>query len=153
MNATPRSAVATTLAIDLAKDVFELAFADADARIGERLRLSRAAFTRVLDNRAPLRVVMEACGSAHHWARRFVRSGHRVELLPAHDVRPYVRRNKTDRADAAGLLEAARCESIRSAPVKTRCATRAFSSSVRRIVGASWARSPDGTNVRKCATR
>src|SRR5690606_12155413 len=118
-HATPKSAAASTVAIDLAKDVFELAFADADARILERLRLKRESFAHVLDNRAPLRVLMEACGSAHYWARRFARLGHAVELLPAHDVRPYVRRNKTDRTDAAGLLEAARCESIRRVPVKT----------------------------------
>ena len=119
MHATPKSAAASTVAIDLAKDVFELAFADVDARIVERRRLSRTAFAGTLDNRAALRVIMEACGSAHYWARRFRRSGHRVELLPAHDVRPYVRRNKTDRTDAAGLLEAARCESIRRVPIKT----------------------------------
>lgn len=51
---------------------------------------------------------MEACGSAHYWARRFTRQGHAVRLLPARDVRPYVRRNKTDRTDAAGLIEADR---------------------------------------------
>ncbi|MGH8322355.1 MAG: IS110 family transposase [Steroidobacteraceae bacterium] len=119
MHATAKSAAATTAAIDLAKEVFELAFADADARIIERRRLNRTAFAKAFDNRAPLHVVMEACGSAHYWARRFKRSGHSVELLPAHDVRPYVRRNKTDRTDAAGLLEAARCAAIRAVPVKT----------------------------------
>lgn len=119
MHATPKSALVTTVAVDLAKDVFELAFADASARIVERRRLSRSAFARDFDNRPPLRIVMEACGSAHHWARRFGRLGHAVELLPAHDVRPYVRRNKTDRTDAAGLLEASRCASIRRVPIKT----------------------------------
>jgi len=110
---------ATTVAIDLAKDVFELAFADAGGRIVERKRLSRRAFARALHNRPPLAVVMEACGSAHYWARCFQAQGHRVRLLPARDVRPYVRRNKTDRADAAGLLEAARCGQIDAVPVKT----------------------------------
>lgn len=119
MHATPNIAAVSTVAIDLAKDVFELAFADADACIVERRRLSRNAFARALDNRAPLRVVMEACGSAHYWARCFARAGHRVDLLPAHGVRPYVHRTKTDRADAAGLLEAARCGAIRPVPVKT----------------------------------
>ena len=119
MHPTPKSAGATTAAVDLAKDVFELAFADADARIVDRRRLTRTAFARAFDNRAPLRIVMEACGSAHYWARRFVRLGHDVRLLPAHDVRPYVRRNKTDRTDAAGLLEAARCASIHDVPIKT----------------------------------
>lgn len=119
MHATPNTIAVSTVAIDLAKDVFELAFADAQAHIVERRRLGRAAFATVLDNRTPLRVVMEACGSAHYWARRFARAGHHVELLPAHDVRPYVHRTKTDRADAAGLLEAARCGAIRPVPVKT----------------------------------
>ena len=106
MHPTPKSADATTVAVDLAKEVFELAFADNDARIVDRRRLPRAAFAAAFENRAPLRIVMEACGSAHNRARRFVRLGHAVRLLPAHDVRPYVRRNKTDRTDAAGLLEA-----------------------------------------------
>ena len=119
MHATPKSAIASTVAVDLAKDVFELAFADADARILERRRLTRAAFAKAFDNRSSLRIVMEASGSAHYWARRFTRLGHTVELLPAHDVRPYVRRNETDRTDAVGLLEATRCASIRRVPAKT----------------------------------
>ena len=123
MHATIKSAGiesrATTLAVDLAKDVFELAFADAGGRIIERKRLRRGPFAVCLNNRTPLRIVMEACGSAHAWARRFQRQGHTVTLLPAQHVRPYVRRNKTDRADAAGLLEAARCGDIRPVPVKT----------------------------------
>jgi hypothetical protein len=73
MHATPDNGAIATVAIDLAKDVFELAFVDADARIVERRRLNRTEFARVLDNRPPLRVVMEACGSAHYWARRFAR--------------------------------------------------------------------------------
>jgi transposase len=63
----------------------------------------------------PCQVVMEACGSAHYRARRISALGHTVRLLPAHYVKAYVRRNKTDRADAAALLEAARCADIRSA--------------------------------------
>jgi len=110
---------ATTVAIDLAKDDFELAFADAAYHVVQRKRLKRAAFARVLENREPLHVVMEACGSAHYWGRRFERLGHRVSLLPAHQVQPYVLRRKTDRTDADGLLEAARCGAIRAVPVKT----------------------------------
>lgn len=123
MHATTKSTAAessaVTLAVDLAKNVFELAFADANGRIVARKRLQRGPFVSCLDNRSPLHVVMEACGSAHCWARRFQRAGHTVALLPAQHVRPYVRRNKTDRADAAGLLEAARCGDIRPVPVKT----------------------------------
>ena len=110
---------ATTVAVDLAKDVFELAFADGQGRVIERKRLTRRAFARAFEQRPPLRIVMEACGSAHHWARRFVRQGHAVRLLPASDVRPYVRGNKTDRNDASGILEADRCGGIASVPVKT----------------------------------
>jgi hypothetical protein len=62
---------AAPVAIDLAKDVFELAFADAHGRILERKRLSRGTFSRCLTHRPSLRVVMEACGSAHDWARVF----------------------------------------------------------------------------------
>lgn len=110
---------ASTVAIDLAKEVFELAFADDRGRVVERKRLSRRAFARALEQRPPLRVLMEACGSAHYWARRFQRLGHAVRLLPARDVRPYVRGNKTDRNDVAGILEADRCGNIAGVPVKT----------------------------------
>lgn len=79
---------ATTVAIDLAKEVFELAFTDAQGRVIERKRLSRRVFARCLEQRPPLRVLMEACGSAHCWGRRFQRQGHTVRLLPAGDVRP-----------------------------------------------------------------
>ena len=118
-NGTDRASPVVTLAVDLAKDVFELAFADASGRIIERKRLRRGPFASCLQNQEPLRIVMEACGSAHAWARRFERQGHAVTLLPAQHVRPYVRRNKTDRTDAAGLLEAARCGDIRPVPIKT----------------------------------
>jgi len=119
MHATRTTANPTSLAVDLAKDVFELAFANTVGEVVERRRLGRAAFAHVLDNRAQLQVIMEACGSAHYWARRLVRQGHAVTLLPARAVRPYVRGNKTDRSDAAGLLEAARCGAICPVPVKT----------------------------------
>jgi transposase len=110
---------ASTVAIDLAKEVFELAFADARGRVLGRKRLSRKAFARVMEQRPPLRVVMEACGSAHYWGRCFQRQGHTVRLIPARDVRPYVRGNKTDRHDVAGMLEADRCADIASVPLKT----------------------------------
>lgn len=110
---------ATTVAVDLAKDVFELALADQDHRLIARKRLSRAAFARCLDNAPPCTVLMEACGSAHYWGRRFAAQGHAPRLLPPRDVRPYVRRNKTDRTDAAGLLEADRCADVHPVPIKS----------------------------------
>jgi transposase len=62
---------------------------------------------------------MEACGTAHFWGRHAVAHGHRVVLLPPHAVRPYVPRNKTDRADATALLEAARNDAIQAVPLKS----------------------------------
>lgn len=110
---------ATTVGVDLAKNVFELALADERGHIVERQRLSRARFDRFFINRAACRIVMEACGSAHHHARRLTSQGHEVVLLPAQYARAYVRRNKTDAADAAALIEAARCPDIRPVPIKS----------------------------------
>jgi len=110
---------ATIVAVDLAKSIFEIAAADADWRIAQRSRLPRSKFFGFFMQLEPCQVVMEACGSAHYWARRISALGHTVRLLPAHYVKAYVRRNKTDRADAAALLEAARCADIREVPVKT----------------------------------
>lgn len=119
MNTTLDTTAPATVAVDLAKDVFQLSIADARFHVLQRRRLGRRAFAHALDNHSPLHVVMEACGSAHYWARRFQRLGHRVTLLPAHQVKPYVLRRKTDRTDADGLLQALRCEGIRPVPIKT----------------------------------
>jgi len=64
-------------------------------------------------------VLLEACGRSHHWARQLQQFGHTVQLLPAHDVHRYVRRNKTDRNDAKALLEAHRNDEIHAVPVKS----------------------------------
>jgi transposase len=104
--------------VDLAKNVFQLAIADRTWRVVQTARLSRAQFSRWFDNRQVGTVIMEACGSAHHWARMLQERGVEVKLLPARYVRAYVKRNKTDAADAAALLEAARCADI--APVKVK---------------------------------
>ena len=110
---------ATTVAVDLAKNVFELAVADANWRVIEHQRLTRAQFERWFANREVGRVVMEACGSAHHWARWLGERGIAVKLLPAQYVRAYVKRNKTDAADAAALLEASRAADIKPVAVKS----------------------------------
>lgn len=116
MNTTTSTAV---VGVDLAKNVFELAVADGGWRITERARLSRPQFQRWFQNRQVGLVVMEACGSAHHWARWLTGLGIVVKLLPARYVRAYVKRNKTDAADAAALLEAARCADIVPVRVKS----------------------------------
>jgi transposase len=110
---------ATTVAVDLAKNVFQVAVADGKWRVVEQARLTRAQFERWFDNRAVDLVVMEACGSAHHWARMLRARGVEVKLLPAQYVRAYVKRNKTDAADAVALLEAARAGDIKPVAVKS----------------------------------
>ena len=110
---------ATTVAVDLAKSVFQLAVADSQWRVIETHRLTRSQFERWFHNRDVSLVIMEACGSAHHWARYLLGLGIDVKLLPAQYVRAYVKRNKTDAADAAALLEAARASDIRPVRIKS----------------------------------
>ncbi len=108
----------TTVAVDLAKTVFEVAVANERGQVTERRRLTRSQFTRLLRMQPPSRVVMEACGMAHHWGRFAQEHGHEAMLLPPVYVRPFVRRNKTDRADAEALVDAARSGRIPAVPVK-----------------------------------
>ena len=107
------------IGVDLAKSVFEVAVSTVPGRVQERRRLSRAALTPFFAARPPAEVLLEACGSAHHWGRELQRLGHTVRLLPASDVARYRDGNKTDRADAKALLEAARNEKISRVPVKS----------------------------------
>jgi transposase len=109
----------TTIAVDLAKSVFEVAVSHAPGKVSQRHRLSRKRFRLFLAHQAPAMLVMEACGSAHYWARVAQARGHQVRLLPAQDVVRYVRGNKTDRSDTKGILEADRNEDVRPVPVKT----------------------------------
>ena len=109
----------TTIAVDLAKSVFQVAVSHAAGCVDAERRLSRERFLEYFANHPPATVLLEACGSAHHWARQLQPLGHTVRLLPAHDVHRYVRRNKTDRTDAKALLEADRNEEIHAVPVKT----------------------------------
>ena len=109
----------TTAAVDLAKNVFQIAMSDSSSRMIEQRRLSRAQFERFFVNRKVDRVVMEACGTAHHFARQLSAQGIEVVLLPAQYIRAYVRRNKTDAADAAAILEASRSPDIRPVQIKS----------------------------------
>ena len=109
----------TLIAVDLGKDIFEIAVSHRPGKVAECYRPRRAKLLAFFAQRPKATVIMEACGSAHHRARKIQQLGHDVVLLPPHLVKPYVRRNKTDRADAKGLLEAYRNEQIRPVPVKT----------------------------------
>lgn len=109
----------TTIAVDVAKEVLEVAVSVRPGQVSQQKRLSRAAFMKFCTDQPPATVLLEACGSAHYWGRRLQSLGHRVVLLPPHATRPYVFRNKTDRTDTRGLLEAFRNEDIHPVPVKS----------------------------------
>jgi transposase len=108
-----------TIAVDIAKNAFEIAVATSAGRIQERRRMSRPQFERFWSTREPCRVVMEGCSSSHFWARRLIGLGFDVKLIPPHYVKPYRRRNKTDRADCEAILEADRCAGIHGISVKS----------------------------------
>jgi transposase len=107
------------IGVDLAKSVFEVAVSTVPGVVRERRRLSRAAFTPFFAHHPPAEVFLEACGSAHHWGRELQRLGHRVALLHPRAVARYRDGNKTDRADAKALLEAARNADLKRVPVKS----------------------------------
>jgi transposase len=109
----------TTVGVDLAKNCFQLAEADERYRIQRRARLTRMRFSIFMSNHPKCLVVMEACGSAHYWARQLQAMGHEVKLLPAQYVRAYVKRNKTDAVDAMALIEASRNDELKPVPIKT----------------------------------
>lgn len=109
----------TTIAIDLAKSVFEVGVSDRPGHVAASHRLSRAEITGFIAKQPAATVVMEACSSAHYWGRTFQSLGHDVKLLPPLYVRPYVQRSKTDRTDVKGMLEASRNTAIRPVPVKS----------------------------------
>jgi hypothetical protein len=94
------------LAIDLAKQVFQLHGVDRCGAVVLRERLRRHQLLGVVQARPPCTIAMEACRSAHFWGREFARLGHTVKLLPPHYVKPYVKTNKHDAADAEAIAEA-----------------------------------------------
>jgi len=107
------------IAVDLAKNVFQLALANTHYHVTQTKRLTRTQLHTFFFNHPPVQVVMESCGTAHYWARTLHAMGHQVSLLPAQHVRPYVRRNKTDANDAMAIIEAARNREIKAVPVKS----------------------------------
>ena len=109
----------TTIAIDLAKSVFEVGISDRPGHVSRNCRLSRSELSSFLATQPPAIVVMEACSSSHYWGRKFQNFGHDVKLLPPLYVRAYVQRSKTDKTDVKGMLEAWRNSDIRPVPIKT----------------------------------
>ena len=109
---------AITIGLDLAKHWFQVHGVDAAGRIVVKRRLRRAEVVEFFRDREPCLVGMEACATAHHWARELISLGHEVKLMPPAYVKAYVKRNKNDVADAAAICEAVTRPSMRFVPVK-----------------------------------
>ncbi|VVE47487.1 IS110 family transposase [Pandoraea soli] len=107
------------LGIDVAKNVFQLHGVDASGKITLRRRVARSQLMEVILRLTPCTIGMEACGSAHHWAREFAKLGHAVRLISPQFVKPFVKGNKTDSNDAEAICEALQRPSMRFVPVKS----------------------------------
>ena len=103
----------TTIGLDIAKNVFQVHGIDAGEKVVVRKQLRRGQVLAFFEALAPCLVGMEACASAHHWARELTKLGHEVRLMPAKDVKAYVKRNKNDAADAEAICEAVRRPTMR----------------------------------------
>ncbi|HEU4929686.1 MAG TPA: IS110 family transposase [Candidatus Krumholzibacteria bacterium] len=108
-----------TIGLDLAKSVFQVHGVDAAGKIVVQRQLRRGQVIEFFKKLPNCLVGMEACATAHHWARELMKLGHTVKLMPASYVKAYVRRQKNDVADAAAICEAATRPSMRFVPVKT----------------------------------
>ncbi len=108
----------TTVGIDLAKNVFQVHGIDQHGKVGFRKQLKRAQMAPFFINLPPCLIGIEACGSAHHWARKLQAMGHTVRLMAPQFVKPYVKTNKNDAADAEAICEAVGRPNMRFVPIK-----------------------------------
>ena len=109
----------TTIGLDLAKNVFQIHGIDPTGREIIRRQVRRADVLKFFTSLPPCLVGMEACATAHHWAREIIALGHTVKLMPPAYVKPYVKRGKTDAADAEAICEAVTRPTMRFVAVKT----------------------------------
>jgi transposase len=109
----------TTVGLDLAKNVFQVHGVDAEGRVILRKRLRRVEVLPFFANLPPCLIGMEACATAHHWARELKNLGHEVKLMPPAYVKPYIKRGKNDVVDAEAICEAVSRPSMRFVPVKS----------------------------------
>jgi transposase len=109
----------STVGLDLAKNTFQVHGIDAAENVVVKKQVSRAKLIPFFEKLPPCLIGMEACATAHHWARQLKALGHDVRLMPAKDVKAYVKRGKNDAADAAAICEAVRRRAVRTVPVKT----------------------------------
>lgn len=110
---------ASTIGLDLAKNVFQVHGADEAGAVVFRIKLRRDKLLAFFADHPPCVVAMEACASSNHWAREIAKLGHQTRLIAAHSVKPFVKRQKNDAADAEAICEAALRPSMRFVRVKT----------------------------------
>ena len=108
----------TTVGLDLAKLVFQVHGIDARGKVALRKRLKRSQVVVFFARLTPCLIGMEACGGAHFWARKLMQCGHTVKLIAPQFVKPYVKTNKNDIADAEAICEAVGRPNMRFVPIK-----------------------------------
>jgi transposase len=108
-----------TIGLDIAKNVFQVHGIDANEKVMVRKQLRRSQVMTFFEALSPCLIGMEACATAHHWARELTKLGHEVRLMPTKDVKAYVKRNKNDAADAEAICEAVRRPTMRFVRVKS----------------------------------
>jgi transposase len=109
----------TTIGLDLAKTIFQVHGVDAAGQVAVKKKLRRSEVLSFFRSLPPCLVGMEACATAHHWARELSALGHEVRLMPPSYVKAYVRRQKNDAADAEAICEAVTRPTMRFVPVKS----------------------------------
>ena len=109
----------TTIGLDIAKNVFQVHGIDAAEKVVVRKQLRRGQVLKFFASLPPCLIGMEACATAHYWARELTKLGHEVRLMPAKDVKAYVKRNKNDAADAEAICEAVRRPTMRFVRAKS----------------------------------
>ena len=109
----------TTIGLDLAKSIFQVHGIDATGQVVVRKSLRRAQMLPFFAKLPSCLVGIEACGTSHHWARELIKLGHEVRLMPPAYVKPYVKRGKSDAADAEAVCEAVTRPTMRFVPVKS----------------------------------
>jgi transposase len=109
----------TTIGLDIAKSVFQVHGVDADGQVVIRRQLKRRYVLAFFQKLPPCLVGIEACASSHHWSRELQSLGHTVRLMPPAYVKPYVKRQKNDAADAEAICEAVTRPTMRFVATKT----------------------------------
>ena len=108
-----------TIGLDLAKNVFQVHGVDAGGHVVLKKKLRRSEVCRFFEELPACLVGMEACATAHYWARELSSLGHEVRLIPPSYVKAYVRRQKNDAADAEAICEAMTRPTTRFVPIKS----------------------------------